>query len=324
MSINDNGIQAWISAEQLALLLGDTRLTLREGESGTLVDLAVLAGRVLRARATLAGLAREVRLAVPRLLDTAERFDALVEAAWSDAEAADSLCEVLAEAIDEDTAMALVDLRDDLESLRRAVTVALVAEPEDAPPVAEATRATLAQLAGRIDRAAEPLLTSLVAWSAGAGEPRPWMLECLDAPNPWWLDLVDPVMRAARALARRAPRRRPMGERFFTASVGRASDATAVAMAVTAVDDNAVEIKVRPADDGFHVTLVHPPVDADVGRGFTLVWETAEAPATLTFSHDADLDLYEAQAPASLGLAVAMILVQDDRVWELVARPSRA
>lgn len=321
MTFPDTGIQDWVPAASLATLLEGSAPAPRPGESAAFVELAVLAGRLLRSRATLTGVRREVRLAVPRLLGTPERLDALVDAAWSDAEAADSLCEALEAALEDDTAAALVDLRDDLESLLRVASVAALAADESAPPAASAAHASLLQLAERVDAAAERVMPTLLGWSARGATGRPWMLECIEPPNPWWLDLVDPVMRGARSRTP-APVRVVAGVFAQAGGLAGTADGRDTALVLTSPDDAALELKARHAPDGgFVVTLVRPPKDASSEEPFILAWELeGKPPALAELTRDPVFDLHEAAVPASFGRATAISLAQGGRAWELVAK----
>lgn len=169
------------------------------GNTGEFAERVIALGRCLRSQVNLVSERMKARIEIESLLlyeDSDFRHEILVDmASWGL-----EIIELGLDEVDDDAAEILVTTRDDLESLRAVAAWSIlrsVAMGLDTP-VPAATLSRLNNVTDSMDRAAYNVMDRLLRWSAKGQFSPQWIIDCIERPSPWWMDLVDPVMVAIR------------------------------------------------------------------------------------------------------------------------------
>ncbi|MGI5864603.1 MAG: hypothetical protein ACOX6T_21495 [Myxococcales bacterium] len=180
----------WVDREKLDALLA--------GKATDAFRAFVLAGKLLRCPAASPARRAAVRNALAPVF-VADESGRLEEGCATLADEAKDLLEQLRNKpeIEPGEAFSLLLLRDDLESARHAFAALSLRNPELDEVRVDAAHDELAIAARGLDSAAAPMLDALRAAVAGVDVPEELADLVMVGENPWWLDLVDPVLRAA-------------------------------------------------------------------------------------------------------------------------------
>ena len=300
-------VSAWIDQGEIDALLS--------GEAESSHDALLASGQAMRSPGTDANLVSRIRTALPAVLamDLSDVEDGAQAAA---AEAGGLLEAPERGPLSTETAYAVALLRDDLESLLAALTIAIMMVPPDAADEetlveADRIRCVLADLGEVLDLAAEPHLETLARLTRQAAAPEALAELVSVGPNPWWVELADP---RARARWRNVPdvlaALREQTERLAAG----AGEAGAVNVELRLQGDLRLKILAQAAGQP-HVHLLGPLTE----QGPPVILEWGTGPGTLEsveFARQAGI--YAAATAPSLLEAAWLAVRRGDQRWNLL------
>ena len=323
-------LPAWVDRSEVEELL--------DGGGEFPFDSFRLGGCLLRARQTSAALRNHVRAALPGLISEhlADLEDGAVVTSNDVTEQLDSLRKAWEgnEEVEADAVLSLLLLREDLEAFDEALAAASMASvtkneiDEEASETWERANLLLSESmedAHLVDEGAEPLIDRmraclLEAATRGALETPEELLSVLSrGANPWWIELIDPVLTAA-ALAGRRRFVKPAEKVAASRPEGKAPPPLSMKVSF---DDELVLSFYHDAK-GRLVAQLTGTVPGGGEEDLELVWfddsgEEDQLERSVVLSPVVD-DVYQGTVPDSLPATSFLVLRRGDRVWAELER----